>query len=71
MIHIQAMQYQVVLWEDSDRVSGGPALRLDFDSLEAARQAYEAHRQEGTYRSGVIMEWHKQSGIWDLVEQYP
>jgi hypothetical protein len=71
MIHVQAQQYQVVLWENVDRLSGGPALRLDFDTLESAEAALQAHRQDGKYVSGVILEWHKHSGIWDLVDQYP
>lgn len=71
MIHVQAKQYQVLLWEHPDRMSGGPALRCDFDTLDAARQEYETHRLGGRYLAGMILEWHKHSGIWDLVEQYP
>lgn len=71
MIHVQAKQYQVVLWENADRFSGGPALRLDFDTLEAARAEFDAHRETGKYQAGVILEWHKLSGISDLVDQYP
>lgn len=71
MIHLQAKQFQVVVWRDEDRQSEEPALRLDFDTLEEAKTALMAHQAEGLYRAGVLMEWHNQSGIWDLIEYYP
>ena len=71
MIHIQPKQYQVVVWRDETRLSGEPALRIDFDTIEDATAALRAHQATGYYRSGVLMEWRKHSAIWNLLEQYP
>lgn len=71
MIHIQPKPYQVVVWRDEHRLSGEPALRMDFDTLEEATRALNAYAAAGMYRSGVLMEWRKHSAIWNLLEQYP
>lgn len=69
MIHTLQKQFQLVLWENEDR--SGEALRLDFDTVDEARAAFEAQHLAGTYRAGILMEWHKVSGASALLDIYP
>ena len=71
MIQSQTKPYQLVLWQNADRSGSEPALRLEFDRLDEAQEAFGAARQQGAYGAAVLMEWHKVSGVWDLMDQYP
>jgi hypothetical protein len=71
MIHTKPKRYQLVLWATEDRGGLEPALRLEFDLLEEAQAAFEEQQTAGSYRSGILMVWRKNSGIWDLLDQYP
>lgn len=70
MTHTGLKPYQVVVWEGEERLSDEPALRLHFDTLEDALTALDTHHNSGRYRSGMLMEWNKQSGNWKLVAQF-
>jgi len=69
LISIQHKRFQVVLWETEDR--SGSSLHLEFDTLEEARAALEAQQQLHRYRTGILMEWHKMSGVWNLIARFP
>lgn len=71
MIHTLQKPFQVVLWETEERSSDGAAMRLDFDSLEEARADFDAQRLAGHFRTGVLLEWHKVSGQWELLDLFP
>lgn len=71
MIHIVPKPYQVVLWRAENRLSQDPALRMDFQTLDEAMAALGDHQASGFYRVGVLLEWRKQSGIWNLIARYP
>jgi hypothetical protein len=71
MIQLLQKKYQLVLWPTQHRSSEAIALRIDFDDLAEARAKLDAGRRSGEYSSGLLMEWHKQSGVWDLIEQFP
>ncbi len=71
MIHTPKKRYQVVFWETEDRSNSAHALHVDFETLEQARREFEAHIRSGRYRTGILMEWHKISGDWDLLEMFP
>ena len=71
MIYSQSKRYQLVFWDGENREGDEPALKLDFDKREDAEAAFEAHRSERRYRSGIFMEWHKTAADWTLVQQYP
>ena len=70
MIHQGEKPYRVVCWETEDRQHGTP-MRLEFDTLEAALEAFVAERKAGRYRSATLLRWHKHSDSWDLVDKYP
>ena len=71
MIHTQSKRYQIVLWATENRHGSDPALRLVFDRREDGEAALQAQRNAGSYRSGILMEWDKMSGTWDLLDRYP
>lgn len=71
MIHTPKKRYQVVFWETENRADSVGTVHADFESLEQARLEFEAQVKSGHYRSGILMEWHKISGEWDLVEMFP
>jgi hypothetical protein len=64
-------RYQLVLWETETREGLAPALRLEFDTAEAALQAFEDKRAQGSYRTGVLIQWHKHAGDWTLLKRFP
>lgn len=66
----QSTTYVVVVWSGGERLSDDPALRLQFDTLEDARLALDTHRDSRRYRSGMLMQWDRQSGNWKLVAQF-
>ncbi len=70
MIHQSEKPYRVVCWETEDRQQGTP-MRIEFDTLEAALEAFESERRAGRYRSGILLKWHKHSDGWDLVDRFP
>lgn len=70
MTAVQLKSYQVVVWADGERLSDEPALRLHFETLEDALRALDTHRNSGRYRSGMLMQWDKQTGNWKLVAQF-
>ncbi|HEY9011742.1 MAG TPA: hypothetical protein VIN06_12055 [Devosia sp.] len=70
MIQVSNKKYQISLWM-SEEHRADPALRMEFDDLHDARAEFVRHRQSGTYRSGILYEWRKVSGSWDLVERFP
>lgn len=71
MIQLQNKRFQVVLWISDDRKGAEPALRLECDTLAEAEAAFREQQQSGTYRSGILMEWHKHAGSWDLLASFP
>jgi hypothetical protein len=71
MIHVQLKRYQLVLWETADRGGAAPALQLDFDAVEEARAAFDNHRRAGHYLAGIMIEWHKTTSEWSLVDRFP
>ena len=71
MIHVQSKRYRVVLWESEDRSSAEPALRLEFDRLAEADAEFEKLQRAGRYPAGILIEWLKDSGDWELVRKYP
>lgn len=70
MAPIPTKPYQLVVWGDGKRPSDDPALRLHFDTLQDAMAALDTHRGTGAYRSGMLMQWDKQSGRWTMVAQF-
>jgi hypothetical protein len=71
MIQIAAKPYRILLWKsDRDRADAA-TLQLDLDSREEAIAVFETHRDAGQYRMGLLIEWHKVSGIWNLLDRYP
>jgi hypothetical protein len=71
MIQLQPKQYQLVLWQTEDRSPESVAMRLDFDDLAEAKTELHARRELGEHHCGVLMQWQKASGIWELIEQFP
>ncbi|WIJ26993.1 hypothetical protein [Devosia sp. RR2S18] len=70
MIHVQPKLYHVVFWETEDRSTSG-GLRMQFDTLGAALAAFEEHQRHGQYRTGILMESQKISGVWKLIDRFP
>ena len=71
MIHTQSKRYQLVLWTTEDRRGSEPALKMEFDFREDGQAALDAQRAAGFYRSGILMEWDRDYGTWDLLDRYP
>jgi hypothetical protein len=71
MIQVSNKKYQISLWADEDHRGADPALRMEFDDLRDARAEFLRQRQAGAYRSGILYEWRKLSGSWDLLERFP
>lgn len=70
MTTTQPKPYQLVLWGDGKRPSDDPAVRQRFDTQEDAMAALKAHELSGRYRTGMLMQWDKQSGGWKLIAQF-
>jgi hypothetical protein len=70
MIHALSKRYQLILWVDEGGDRDRAALRLDFDDRETAMARLESERDGGRYRTGLLMEWHKVSGVWELVDRF-
>lgn len=43
---------------------------MDFDSAEEARAEFERYKSETVYRSGILMEFHKVSEEWNLLDRF-
>jgi hypothetical protein len=70
MIHGLSKRYQLILWEAEGNDDESAAMRLDFDDRASALARLDAERSGVRYRTGLLMEWHKVSGVWELVERY-
>ncbi|MGN6490205.1 MAG: glycosyltransferase [Devosia sp.] len=70
LTHRHSKTYVVVAWRGGNLLSDEPALRMRFDTVEEALTALKAHHESRLYRSGMVMEWNKQSGNWALVAQF-
>jgi hypothetical protein len=68
---VQPKRYQITLWMGEDRRDSAAALHMSFDTLEQAEREFEAHRLTGNFKVGILMEWHRRSGIWNLLSKYP
>lgn len=71
MIQVSNKKYQISLWTSEDHRGADPALRMEFDDLRDAQAEFERQKQSGAYRSGILFEWRKVSGTWDLLERFP
>lgn len=70
MIYSQNKEFQIVLWDGVRHDGAQPAKKLEFDSLDAAREAFEAARSGDKYRSGILMHWHKLANDWTLIDRF-
>lgn len=70
MIHGLSKRYQLILWEAGGNDDESAAMRLDFDDRASALARLDTERGSGRYRSGLLMEWHKVSGVWELVDRF-
>lgn len=70
MIQAPTKPFQLALWALAEHGATAPALRMEFDSLDASRAEFERQRQSGLYRSGILFQWRKASGSWDLLERF-
>lgn len=70
MIQTQSKRYQISLWLTQDRSGPGPALRLEFDNVEEARAEFERQKRHELYQSGILLEFHKVSQEWSLIDQF-
>lgn len=71
MIQVPSKPYQIVLWTGVEHADTTPALRMEFDSLEEAVAEFEKQRETGLHRSGILYQWRRHSGSWDLLRRYP
>ena len=69
MIQVQAKRYQIMFWELASR-DGPAALLIEFDAIEEARREFTRLRDSGLYGTGVMMEWRKETGEWNLLERF-
>jgi hypothetical protein len=43
---------------------------MDFDTEEQARAEFEKYRDGSLYRSGILLEFHKVSQEWNLLDKF-
>jgi hypothetical protein len=71
MIHTPDKPFQVALWAGEEHGATAPALRMEFDTLDAAQAEFQRQQRSGEYRSGILFQWRKTGGTWDLLERFP